>query len=145
MSPALWFGSLSLSVSIFSLFYGLRYGQDSFVFVFRITMLFALSVACLYLPFVLTFSEKGRLWAIIGNGALIGPACLAHISRARRSTRRAFPADAATVMGMHMTVASTKAALIIRTGRQRLIRLRPHHRSREAGKNFRRSRRFVGI
>jgi hypothetical protein len=69
---ALWFGSLSLSVSIFSLLYG----PDSFVFVFRITMIFALPVACLYLPFVLTFSKKGRLWAIIGSGILIGPASL---------------------------------------------------------------------
>ena len=73
---ALWFRSLSLSVSIFSLLYGLRYGPDSFVFVFRITLMFALPVACLYLPLVLTFSKRGRLWAIIGSGTLIGPASL---------------------------------------------------------------------
>jgi hypothetical protein len=71
---ALWFCSLLLSVSLFSLFYG----PVAFSFVFRITMIFALPVAFLYLPFVIKFSdaEDGRIWAILGSGTMIGPASL---------------------------------------------------------------------
>jgi hypothetical protein len=71
----LWFCSLLLSVSLFSRFYG----PVAFSFVFRITMIFALPVAFLYLPFVIKFNdaEDGRIWAILGSGTMIGPASLA--------------------------------------------------------------------
>ena len=70
---ALWFGSLLLSVSLFSLIWS----PSSFLFVFRITMIFALPVAFLYLPFVISLrdAEEGRIWTILGSGILIGPAC----------------------------------------------------------------------
>jgi hypothetical protein len=73
---ALWFGSLLVSVSLFSLLYG----PASFLFVFRITMIFALPVAFLYLPFVISISdaEDGRIRTILGSGILIGPVSLAN-------------------------------------------------------------------
>ena len=72
---ALWFGSLLLSVSVFSLIYG----PSSFPFVFRITMMFALPVAFLYLPVVIALrdAEGGRIWTILRSGIVIGPACMA--------------------------------------------------------------------
>jgi hypothetical protein len=72
----LWFAALILADSIFSLFYGVRYGPASFRFVFRIAMLFAFPVACLYLPFVLSLSKAGRLWDLVLGGSLIGPGSL---------------------------------------------------------------------
>jgi hypothetical protein len=78
-NTGLWFLSLFLSVCLFSLIYGRRYGLDSFAFVFRITMIFALPVACLYLPVVIALrdAEEGRMRIIAGVGVLIGPASLA--------------------------------------------------------------------
>lgn len=78
-NTGLWFLSLLLSVSLFSLVYGRRYGLDNFGFVFRITMMFALPVACLYLPIVIALrdAEEGRMRIIAGIGGLIGPSCLA--------------------------------------------------------------------
>jgi hypothetical protein len=49
-----WFGSSFLSVGILSMFYGYFYGPAAFFFVFRITMIFAMPVACLYLPVVIS-------------------------------------------------------------------------------------------
>jgi hypothetical protein len=74
-----WFCSLLLSVALFSLVYGHYYGVDSFKFVFRVTMSFALPVACLYLPIVIVLrdAEDGRMRTIAGVGVLIGPATLA--------------------------------------------------------------------
>lgn len=78
-NTALWFLSLFLSIALFSLIYGARYGHESFVFVFRITMMFALPVACLYLPIVIALrdAEEGRMRVIAGSGVLIGPASVA--------------------------------------------------------------------
>jgi hypothetical protein len=78
-NAGLWFFSLLLSVSLFSLIYGRLYGLESFIFVFRITMMFALPVACLFLPIVIALrdAEEGRMRIIAGIGILIGPACLA--------------------------------------------------------------------
>jgi hypothetical protein len=70
----LWFGSLLLSVTLFSLSWvGLA------VVVFRATMIFAFPVACLYVPFVLAFkdAEGRRIWTILFSGILLGPASLA--------------------------------------------------------------------
>jgi hypothetical protein len=75
----LWFLSLLLSISLFSLIYGRLYGLDSFIFVFRITIIFAAPIACLYLPIVVRLkdAEEGRMRIIAGSGILIGPVCLA--------------------------------------------------------------------
>jgi hypothetical protein len=74
----LWFGSVFLAISIFSLVYGWPYGPASVLFVFRVTLMFALPVACLCLPLVISLgeSEKGRPWSLLGAGTLIGPACI---------------------------------------------------------------------
>jgi hypothetical protein len=67
----LWFGCLLFSVTLFSLGWGAAaYG------VFRLTMIFALPVACLYLPFVIALkdAEGRRIWTILLSGILIGPA-----------------------------------------------------------------------
>jgi hypothetical protein len=71
--------SLLLSVCFISAMYGQRYGLGSFFFVFRITMMFALPVACLYLPVVIALrdAEEGRMQIIAGVGVLIGPVSLA--------------------------------------------------------------------
>lgn len=71
----LWFSSLVLAVSLFSL----MFGSSDFFFVFRITMIFALPVGLLYVPFVITLpdAEEGRIWTILTSGILIGPGCLA--------------------------------------------------------------------
>jgi hypothetical protein len=73
----LWFLSLLLSVGLFSLIY-VRHGLASFAFVFRITMVFALPVACLYLPIVIMLrdAEEGRMRIIVVTGVLIGPISL---------------------------------------------------------------------
>jgi hypothetical protein len=72
----LWFLSVLLSVGLFSL---VLYGPGSAAFVFRITMKFALPVACLYLPLVITQkdAEEGRMRVIAGSGIVIGPAVMA--------------------------------------------------------------------
>jgi hypothetical protein len=73
----LWFFSLLLSVGLFSLSYG-RHSVESYAIVFRITMMFALPVACLYLPIVIMLrdAEEGRMRIIAGTGVLIGPISL---------------------------------------------------------------------
>ena len=73
----LWFGALFLSVALFSLLYML-YGPASFFFVFRIMMILAFPVACLYLPVVIALkdAEGARMWTMLGAGILIGPAAL---------------------------------------------------------------------
>jgi hypothetical protein len=74
----LWFLSVLLSVSLFSLFYASNenWVLKAWLFVFRITMKFALPVACLYLPIVITQrdAEEGRMRVIAGSGLVIGPA-----------------------------------------------------------------------
>lgn len=75
----LWLGSVFLSVSVFSLLLS-RVGSVSFIF--RITMMFALPVAFLYLPIVIALKDaaKWRPWTILFSGTLIGPAVIATLS-----------------------------------------------------------------
>ena len=77
----LWFGSLLLSATLFSLlFSGARiFGPGSVLPIFRVTMIFALPVWCLYLPFVIALkdAEQRRIWTTLFSGILIGPASLA--------------------------------------------------------------------
>jgi hypothetical protein len=80
----LWFGSLLISATLFSLFMSLLFSTaGSFRFelvfiVFRVTMMFALPVSCLYLPFVLAFKKPvgRRIWTVLVTGILVGPASL---------------------------------------------------------------------
>jgi hypothetical protein len=71
----LWFGSLLLSVTLFSLLFGGMGG----IAVFGLTLMFALPVACLNLPVVLALkdAEGWRVWAILFSGILIGPVFIA--------------------------------------------------------------------
>jgi hypothetical protein len=81
----LWFGSLILSISLFTVLFGLLSGSPTAFafratpFAFRIAMTFAFPVWCLCLPFVIAFkgAEKRRLWILLMGGTLIGPASLA--------------------------------------------------------------------
>ena len=81
----LWFGSLLVAVTLFSLLFCLFFGRGGFrrigpVFlVFRVAMMFALPVWCLYLPLVIALkdAEGRRIWTILVSGILIGPASLA--------------------------------------------------------------------
>ncbi len=76
----LWFLSVLLSVGLFSLWFGgIEDGSlKRWLFVFRITMKFALPVAFLYLPIVITQrdAEEGRMRVIAGSGIVIGPASI---------------------------------------------------------------------
>jgi hypothetical protein len=49
------------------------------LFIFRVALMFALPVWCLYLPFVFALkdAEGRRIWIILVSGVLIGPASLA--------------------------------------------------------------------
>jgi len=70
----LWFCSLLLGVSIFSVFFG-----GAALVVFRVAMMFAFPVAVLYLPVVVALrnAEQERIWTILISGLLVGPASLA--------------------------------------------------------------------
>jgi hypothetical protein len=70
----LWFASLLLAVTFFSLLFK----AGAFI-VFRVTMMLAFPVWCLYLPFVIALkdAEGWRMWTIMLSGTLIGPASLA--------------------------------------------------------------------
>jgi hypothetical protein len=70
----LWLASLLLAVGFFSLLFK----AGAFI-VFRITMMLAFPVWCLYVPFVLALNdaEGWRIWIIMLSGTLIGPASLA--------------------------------------------------------------------
>ena len=72
----LWFGCFLLSVILFSIFLGRLGGA---ILVFRVTMIFALPVSFLYLPFVIALKdgEEGRTKILLIGGILIGPVCLA--------------------------------------------------------------------
>ena len=73
----LWFGSMLVSVAAFSLVLSIVWnaGVVALPPVFRITMIFALPVACLYLPVVLFFKDaegrRGRV--ILLSATLVGP------------------------------------------------------------------------
>jgi Na+/glutamate symporter len=75
----LWFLSVLLAVGLFSLaFSTLNDVAGGAAFVFRITMKFALPVAFLYLPVVITQrdAEEGRMRVIAGWGIVIGPVAM---------------------------------------------------------------------
>jgi hypothetical protein len=80
----LWFGSLLLSVTLFSLLFNVLFSGPGFfrvgtvLLIFRVTLIFALPVWCLYLPFVIALknAEERRIWTILVSGILIGPASL---------------------------------------------------------------------
>jgi len=74
-------GCLLLSVSLFSLLYilVLPFGAGSVPLVFRVAIMFAIPVWCLYLPFMIALkdAEGRRFWIILLSGILIGPTSLA--------------------------------------------------------------------
>ena len=78
-------GSLLFSVTLFTLLFGLflrsqgLFRAEPLLFILRFTMIFALPVWCLYLPFVaaLKDAEERRIWTILFSGILIGPVSLA--------------------------------------------------------------------
>ncbi len=78
-SIGLSFGSLLLSALLFSLSFSGLFRAGAFLPVFHVTMVFALPVWCLYLPFVIALkdAEARRIWTILFSGILIGPASLA--------------------------------------------------------------------
>lgn len=80
----LWFRSLVASVSLFSLLFTVHFSGPgafraaSILLAFRVTMIFALPAACLYLPFVIALknAEERRTRTILVSGILIGPVSL---------------------------------------------------------------------
>jgi hypothetical protein len=72
-------GCLLLSVVLFSLLFSLRFGAGAVLLVFRVTLIVALPVWCLYLPFLIALkdAEERRIWIILFSGILIGPTSLA--------------------------------------------------------------------
>ena len=81
----LWFGSLLLGITLFSLLMTLSpsgvsqsFQVGAVLLVFRITMTFAFPAWCLYLPFVMALqdAEERRGWTLLVSGILIGPASL---------------------------------------------------------------------
>ena len=78
-------GSLLLSVTLFTLLFGLflrsqgLFRAEPLLFILRFTMIFALPVWCLCLPFVVALkdAEERRIWTILFSGILIGPVSLA--------------------------------------------------------------------
>jgi hypothetical protein len=83
----LWFIALLLAVGLFTLLFCLRPGVgspagpslDTLSGVFLVTILYALPVACLYLPIVIGIkdAEEHRIWIILCSGILIGPVSMA--------------------------------------------------------------------
>jgi hypothetical protein len=72
----LWFGSLLIAVLFFSQLFSLLFNHGAPIFpIFRATMIFALPVACLYLPFLIALrnTEGQRIGIILLGGTLIGP------------------------------------------------------------------------
>ena len=74
-----WFGCLLIAVALFSLlFIRLFSAGGDVMLVCRITMMFALPVWFLYLPFTVKLkdAEDRRIWIILVSGILIGPLSL---------------------------------------------------------------------
>jgi hypothetical protein len=69
------FCSLLLAVAIFS---GILGSLDSWLFVFKVAMIFALPVWLINLPFLFLLKNVGRhhRWIVPALGGLIGPVCL---------------------------------------------------------------------
>jgi hypothetical protein len=76
----LWFGCLLIAVALFSLLFIRLYGGagSDVMLVCRISMMFALPVWFLYLPFTVKLkdAEDRRIWTILVSGILIGPLSL---------------------------------------------------------------------
>ena len=75
----LWFGCLLLAVGLFSvLLIRSNGGGGDVLLVCRITLMFALPVWFLYLPFTVKLkdAEGRRIWIILVSGILIGPLAL---------------------------------------------------------------------
>src|SRR5215469_8775817 len=72
-------GCLLFSVTLFSLLFILLFGAGAVPFVFRVAIMVAIPVWCLYLPFVIALkgAEGWRIWIILLSGILIGPTSLA--------------------------------------------------------------------
>ena len=80
----LWFIALLLAVGLFSLLWFLMPSVGSVSLetlsgVFLVTLLYALPVACLFLPIVIGLkdAEERRIWMILSSGILIGPLSMA--------------------------------------------------------------------
>lgn len=76
----LWLCSLVVAVLLFSLLLSLGMGGAGAIFpIFRVTMTFALPVACLYLPVLIGFrdTEERRMPIVLLGGVLIGPVAMA--------------------------------------------------------------------
>jgi hypothetical protein len=82
----LWFIASLLAAGLFSLLFFLLPSVGSLAGhleliagVFRATLIFALPVACLYLPIVVCLkdAEERRIWIILCSGILIGPVSMA--------------------------------------------------------------------
>jgi hypothetical protein len=83
----LWFIAVLLAVCLFSLLFCLRpdVGSPAGPFlealsgVFVASLIFALPVACLYLPIVIGLkdAEEHRIWIILCSGIMIGPVSIA--------------------------------------------------------------------
>jgi hypothetical protein len=72
-------GCLLFSVTLFSLLFILPFGAGAVPLVFRVAIMVAIPVWCLYLPFVIALkdAEGWRIWTILLSGILIGPTSLA--------------------------------------------------------------------
>ena len=75
---AVWFASVFISIGVFSVLFSMG-SIAEFFFVYRITLIFALPVALLYLPVVVAIkdAQQGRFGALLASGILIGPVSLA--------------------------------------------------------------------
>jgi hypothetical protein len=74
----IWLRSLFLAVSLFSLFLSRGASVESMVFIFKVTITFALPSWFFYLPlvFLLKDAEERRGWVLLATGFLIGPASM---------------------------------------------------------------------
>jgi hypothetical protein len=76
----LWFVSLILTVTVFSMLFSLlvstSVSMPTVIAIFQVAIRFALPVWCLYLPFVVALkdAEGPRLKTLLLSGSLIGPA-----------------------------------------------------------------------
>lgn len=72
---ALWFGSLLIAIVCFTLYLD-PHGLNPFIF--RITAMFALPAAVLFLPLVIALrdAEHSRIWILLVSGIVIGPSSL---------------------------------------------------------------------
>jgi hypothetical protein len=75
----IWLGSLFLAVCLFSLLLSRGASVDAVVFIFKVTIIFALPAWFLYLPlvFLLKDADERRAWVLLATGILIGPASMA--------------------------------------------------------------------